>query len=246
LKGGAFNVWASRGTEPRAVDALASDPSDSLASTAEEDGFFARGLLEEQATLDSLSRRPPGAAPNALRGRSKLVGALAIGTATLGLLIASRPPSDAPSVASPRPPIASPVTPAAATIAPPSPAAVEPPAPASPAPDAATRCRAAVRAKRFREMLDVCDAAARAPEGADLALLVANAELEHGRAASAQRWARLAVDGDPRLAEAYVIIGSVEQQAGHRAAAHDAYARYLALAPKGRYAADLRAISRGW
>ena len=115
-----------------------------------------------------------------------------------------------------------------------------------PAELAADACRAAVTAKRFREMLAVCEAAMSSErEGASLALQVARIELERGRSASALVWARRTVKADSRLAEPYVIIGSVEQESGRLNAAREAYARYLALAPTGRYASDLRAIMHG-
>jgi predicted TPR repeat methyltransferase len=47
---------------------------------------------------------------------------------------------------------------------------------------------------------------------------------------------------DPKLADAYVIIGGVRQDAGDTAEAKAAYKKYLELAPTGQYAADLRAI----
>jgi tetratricopeptide (TPR) repeat protein len=110
---------------------------------------------------------------------------------------------------------------------------------------AASACKTAIAARRFREMLAVCEDATRSEgEGASLALQVANIELERGRTASALSWAHRTLKADPNLAEPYVIIGSVEQESGRLSAARDAYSRYLAMAPKGRYASELRAIMR--
>ena len=47
---------------------------------------------------------------------------------------------------------------------------------------------------------------------------------------------------NPKLADAYVIIGGVRQDDGDVEEARRAYQRYLELEPKGPYAADLRAI----
>ena len=47
---------------------------------------------------------------------------------------------------------------------------------------------------------------------------------------------------NPKLADAYVIIGGVRQEDGEVDEARRAYQRYLELEPKGSYAADLRAI----
>ena len=69
-------------------------------------------------------------------------------------------------------------------------------------------------------------------------------EFDRGRAAQALSWARKAVAVDADLADAYVFIGSAEQQAGHVQAAKTAYLKYLALAPAGRFAQDLRAVVR--
>jgi hypothetical protein len=231
-----------------AVDASPAVTPASSPSTVEEDAFFERGLLEERATLESMSRQSPqvrsSAGPGRARAAAAVVAALAVGTAALsvGLL---RPRSKARAIAAPAV-VAAPVEPPAAAVF--STIVVPPVAPAPAASDgpdqgAPAACRAAVLAKRFREMLSVCDAAASGPDGASLALLVANAELERGHATSARRWARRAIERDPALAEAYVIIGSVDQQAGRDASARAAYARYLALAPTGKYAAELRAIS---
>jgi predicted TPR repeat methyltransferase len=55
-------------------------------------------------------------------------------------------------------------------------------------------------------------------------------------------WGKKAIAADANAADAYVFIGGAEQTAGHGKAAKEAYQHYLQLAPKGRYAADIRAI----
>jgi len=54
--------------------------------------------------------------------------------------------------------------------------------------------------------------------------------------------AERAVKLNPKLADAYVIIGGVRQEGGDVEEARRAYQRYLELEPKGSFAADLRAI----
>ena len=73
-------------------------------------------------------------------------------------------------------------------------------------------------------------------------MILAKTEFDRGRASQATTWARKAVAIDPDASDAYVFIGSAEQNAGHSQLAKAAYQRYLQLAPRGRYAADLRAV----
>jgi hypothetical protein len=241
--------------------------------TDTEDAFFERGIAEERATLEALTRRPAeqkGRAPRSRRPAIAL-GVLFVGIGTFAVLEGARPRARTHTAilpeslsrperrlvagaSPPEPSWPSPVTDSteqgllATGTASRAPEATErsstlegsSPKPAELAADA---CRAAVTAKRFREMLAVCEAAMSSErERASLALQVARIELERGRSASALVWARRTVKADSRLAEPYVIIGSVEQESGRPNAAREAYARYLALAPTGRYASDLRAI----
>jgi hypothetical protein len=53
-------------------------------------------------------------------------------------------------------------------------------------------------------------------------------------------WARRLLKADDHLADAYLIVGVAEQAASHASAAKTAYRRYLELAPKGRYAGEVR------
>ena len=92
-------------------------------------------------------------------------------------------------------------------------------------------------------MLAVCPAAFAAdPTAAGIAVALAKIEFDRGRGARAVEWGRKAIAIDENLADAYVFVGGGEQMAGHGKAAKEAYRRYLELAPKGRYAADVRAI----
>jgi tetratricopeptide (TPR) repeat protein len=120
-------------------------------------------------------------------------------------------------------------------------------APAAPAPAASNEleqaCHSAFDRKNYKDVLDSCGRAFDArPDAADLAALVAESEINRGRAASSLTWARKALAIDPNLADAYAFVGTAEQQAGHAQAAKTAYLRYLELAPSGRFAQDLKAI----
>jgi CheY-like chemotaxis protein/tetratricopeptide (TPR) repeat protein len=70
----------------------------------------------------------------------------------------------------------------------------------------------------------------------------ANTLLELDRGAEAQRAAEKVVRINPRNARAHLIIGTVRQDAGDRAAAIAAYQKYLELAPDDRYAEQVRWI----
>jgi tetratricopeptide (TPR) repeat protein len=111
--------------------------------------------------------------------------------------------------------------------------------------DAQQACRKAVAEKQKKAILAKCtEAFAADPRAADIAVLLAKLEFDRGRLEQAFDWSKKAIAVDPTLADAYVFIGEAEQSAGHAKAAKDAYARYLHLAPSGRYAADLRAVLR--
>jgi hypothetical protein len=121
-----------------------------------------------------------------------------------------------------------------------------PPAPtmaANQAPDRLADCKAAHSRHRRRELLAACsEAAAQHPEVAEIAAILAQHEFERGRVQPALTWSRKAIALDPQHADAYVFLGGAEQALGRPATARTAYRRYLELAPRGRYAADLRAV----
>lgn len=104
-------------------------------------------------------------------------------------------------------------------------------------------CRAAFTRNRLREALAACGAAVTAnPHSAEALALLAHTELNRGRLSRAAELAGRALAVDPNVADAYVIIGGVRQDSGQNAEAKAAYRRYLQLAPRGRYAEDLRSI----
>jgi hypothetical protein len=125
------------------------------------------------------------------------------------------------------------------------------PAPASvalsPAYTAAlTQCRAYMTAGKIRHAVDSCrQANAAEPRAPEALTLLAEAEFTRGHTGVALKLATEATNAAPSYADAYVIIGGVYQDKGKAAEARAAYEQYLALQPKGKHAADLRAILAG-
>src|SRR5204862_7305853 len=91
---------------------------------------------------------------------------------------------------------------------------------------------------------DSCTRTFEASPSADVALKVAHAHWSHGEAAAAGTWAARAVELGTTDADAYVLIGHSERQAGHRKEAVAAYRHYLRRAPHGWHASRVRAAIR--
>ena len=105
------------------------------------------------------------------------------------------------------------------------------------------RCRDAFTQGKMRDAATACAAAKDANgESGDALLLLAHVEFNRNHLKEALQWAERAIKIDPNLADAYVIFGGVQQDAGRNREAKWAYKKYLELAPRGQYAADLRAI----
>ncbi len=116
---------------------------------------------------------------------------------------------------------------------------------ASEAATAESACRKAYASEKYRAIIDNCRRALELnADDARLMVMMAHAELDRGRNSTALRWARKAVAVDPKLPDAYVFIGEIEQEVGNNAGAKAAYSKYLELAPTGKYASDLRVIVR--
>jgi tetratricopeptide (TPR) repeat protein len=104
---------------------------------------------------------------------------------------------------------------------------------------------AALRHSPWRLSPEACVRAFEAkPKNASLALATAHAHHGRGRLAEAAEWAKRAVALDPKLAEAYIIIGRDELANGRREGARAAYGRYLEIAPRGWHQAEARAAVR--
>jgi resuscitation-promoting factor RpfA len=145
--------------------------------------------------------------------------------------------------------------PAPAAAAPPVPAAAppaaEPATAAAPAAVTATedfetllgRCREATSRGRWGAARAACTAAQQErPDSADVLTRLAEIALNRGQGRAALRLATSALAADPAFADAYVIVGSVQQNENRNNEARAAYNKYLQLAPSGRFASDLRAI----
>ena len=52
----------------------------------------------------------------------------------------------------------------------------------------------------------------------------------------------MAATANPNNADAYLVIGTVQQSLDHITEARTAYQTYLKLAPKGQYAGEVRSI----
>lgn len=146
------------------------------------------------------------------------------------------PTADLPKVDLPRPAVAAPKTeakqPEEAAVA----AEVDPA-------EAIEKCKKAYASEKYKPIMATCGKALEVnPKEPQIMVMLAHAELDHGHSPAALRWAKKAVMADPKIAEAYVFIGEVEQELGHKDAAKAAYSKYLDLAPTGKFANDLRLI----
>jgi CheY-like chemotaxis protein len=224
---------------PGATDArLAINPVAPVAGTLDRDAVAA----------DGVSSAPVANAPAAT------IDSAAVATAPKPTTPIGAAPSPAAAVQLPE------VAPTAAGEA--SPATSAPPPPASPVAERTqgagpvptgsaasnfsrqmANCRGAFARSRWRDALTSCGAALTAnPGSAEALTLLAHTELNRGRLARAGELASRAAAIDPNLADAYVIIGGVNQDSGKNREAKAAYRRYLELAPRGRYADELRSI----
>jgi hypothetical protein len=105
------------------------------------------------------------------------------------------------------------------------------------------KCRDGVTRGRWGAARAACAAAQQLrPDSPDVLTRLAEIALNRGQERVAMRLASAALAADPAFADAYVIVGSVEQGANRNEQARAAYIRYLKLAPSGRYASDLRAV----
>ncbi len=103
------------------------------------------------------------------------------------------------------------------------------------------RCRDALASRDLPAITQSCERALDLDTTLATPILeMARHELDRGNIKAAATWARRVLAADDRLADAYLIVGVAEQEASHASAAKTAYWRYLELAPKGRYARDVR------
>ena len=130
---------------------------------------------------------------------------------------------------------------AQAAPSPAEPAATRPAATPPPEAQAPEACREAIKKRDTKAVTATCEAALASDATLARPLLgFAKAQLERGRSAVAATWARKILQVDDSLADAYLIVGTAEQEARRPSAAKAAYQRYLELAPRGAYANDVR------
>jgi hypothetical protein len=123
---------------------------------------------------------------------------------------------------------------------------VAPPAAASGATvqNSAAACEQDFSQHQWKMAIDSCTRAFDGSPTAPGALRVAHAHWSHGESASAGKWAARAVELGSTDADALVLIGHSERQAGHPHAARVAYRRYLRRAPHGWHAGKVRSALR--
>jgi TolA-binding protein len=162
------------------------------------------------------------------------------------------PGTPAPGTLAPGTPAAGTPTPAPGTVAP-APTTPGTPAAARPAPDADTSARldearslyvaakGGTQRKKLGEAKTLLqEILTTAPMQADALLLLSQIELELGHADAALTTATQCTQAAADLADCWLTIGVLQQDRRKKAEATAAYEKYLALAPDGRYAGDVR------
>jgi DNA-binding response OmpR family regulator/Flp pilus assembly protein TadD len=79
-------------------------------------------------------------------------------------------------------------------------------------------------------------------DGDEALVILANCHLDHGELDKALAAGQLAAAANPENADAYLLVGAVQQQREHLPEARTAYEKYLKLAPKGQFAGEIRTI----
>jgi hypothetical protein len=199
-----------------AASDIASAPAAPAAIADEAPAPVAPATVADEAPA-AVSSAPPAAAAPATPPDDDIVAA-----------------ADAPARPAPAPPAAAPERKARPRK--------RPAAPARP-PTQVEACKIALERESARSAIAACRPVAdAAPRSADALVLLARADLLAGRPGETLQLASRAVAVDPRYAEAYLLVGTVHQTAGRRQDARAAYESYLRFAPRGRHAADVRAI----
>lgn len=93
-----------------------------------------------------------------------------------------------------------------------------------------------------RAMVPLEKAIALKADGDEALVILANCHLDRGALDKALAAAQLAVAANGDNADAFLVIGAVQQQKQHIPEARTAYERYLKLSPKGEYAGEIRSI----
>jgi DNA-binding response OmpR family regulator len=114
---------------------------------------------------------------------------------------------------------------------------------AAEAPTLLAACRTSYQEARMKDAEAACTAARDAnPASADANDVLAHVLLNRDRRPEALAAAERAVRLDGKLADAYLVIAGIRQDAGEMSEAKHAYQRYLELAPHGAKAAEVQVI----
>lgn len=222
---------------PRAPAASAAEHSPSASSESPD---WANGTTDDFASDSS--------------GSHVLVRRLGLGTVALGLVaLAALAPRWVGSHKDPAPVVqnvdariaSAPVLPVAAELAPPADASVPVDAKSPETISPRETCLKVDEGGKGRPkaVLAVCRPAVKTnPRSADLLIIMARAELDRGKAEESRDWAKRAIEVDPSLPDAYIYLGTAEQELGNKGEAKAAYQKYLQLVPTGRRARELRAV----
>jgi hypothetical protein len=239
-------------------DALfpAADPGPTSATDVAEvrPGTVAPTKAPETKTAPPVATPPPvtpaaaaGAPPTALPPGATAPAATTPGAPTTPGATTPTTPGATPGAAPTTPgatPGAAPTTPAATPPGPATPSAPADPGAASKLDEARALYTAAKGGSRRKKLEQgralLQELIATSPRNADALLLLAQVELELGSMKSALTTAQSCTEVAPELADCWLTIGVLQQDKRDDAAAGAAYARYLALAPDGRYAGDVR------
>jgi hypothetical protein len=116
--------------------------------------------------------------------------------------------------------------------------------PAAEASAAHAQCLADFNQLNWKAAAESCALAYEQAPDATLALKTAHANFARDNVAKAGSWAAKALELGGTDADAYVLIGHAERQAGHTKTAISAYRRYLQASPQGWHARDVRAAVR--
>jgi tetratricopeptide (TPR) repeat protein len=114
---------------------------------------------------------------------------------------------------------------------------------AAEAPALLAACRGSYQEARMKDAEAACTAARDAnPDSAEANGYLAHVLFNRNRRPEALAAAERAVKLDARLADAYLVIGGIHQDAGEMSEAKHAYQRYLELQPHGPKASEVQAI----
>jgi len=220
------------------------DPKTFLAMRARQKRVQARVRLVKRLVLGCLA---VGIGAGWFSYRGPTTAATVAATAATSTAIAQAPQPLASQVASPTLPAGGSSAPAFATLEEAvatldEGAAAEAKAAASAALGAS--CEEAFDAHRWRAAIASCEGVFAAAPEAGVALRIAHSYFASGLPTPAGTWAQKAVELGTEDADAFVLIGHAERQAGNPQSAIRAYQRYLEWSPRGWHARTVRAALR--